>query len=69
MPTITFDVLEGALSALRLSPTALVKDIRVAVALLHCSHGEPSQSKAAKIAPRVGRSSSTSSRIGESLPC
>ena len=50
MPTITFDVPEGALSALRLSPTEFVRDLRVAVALLWYSHGELSQSKAAEIA-------------------
>ena len=48
MPTITFDVPEGALSALRLSPTEFVKEMRVAAALLWYSHGE--QSKAAEIA-------------------
>ena len=50
MPTITFDVPEGALSALRLSPTEFVKEMRVAAALLWYSHGELSQSKAAEIA-------------------
>ena len=49
MPTITFDV-PGALSALRLSPTEFVKEMRVAAALLWYSHGEISQSKAAEIA-------------------
>lgn len=34
MPTITFDVPEGALSALRLSPTEFVKEMRVAAAPL-----------------------------------
>jgi predicted HTH domain antitoxin len=50
MPTIAFDVPEGALSALRLSPTEFVKEMRVAAALLWYSHGELSQSKAAEIA-------------------
>lgn len=50
MPTITFDLPEGALSALRLSPTEFVKKMRVAAALLWYSHGEISQSKAAEIA-------------------
>ena len=50
MPTITFDVPEGALSALRLSPIKFVKEMRVAAALLWYSHGELSQSKAAEIA-------------------
>jgi len=50
MPTITFDVPEGALSALRLSPTEFVKEMRVAAALLWYSQGDLSQSKAAEIA-------------------
>lgn len=50
MPTITFDMPEGALSALRLSPTEFVKEMRVAAALLWYSHGEVSQAKAAEIA-------------------
>jgi predicted HTH domain antitoxin len=50
MPTISFDVPAGALSALRLSPTEFVKEMRVAAALLWYSHGEVSQSKAAEIA-------------------
>jgi predicted HTH domain antitoxin len=50
MPTISFDVPEGAFSALRLSPTEFVKEMRVAAALLWYSHGEISQSKAAEIA-------------------
>ena len=50
MPTITFDLPEGALSALRLSPTEFVKEMRVAAALLWYSHGRISQSKAAEIA-------------------
>jgi predicted HTH domain antitoxin len=50
MPTITFDVPEGALSALRVSPTEFVEEMRVAAALLWDSHGELSQSKAADIA-------------------
>ena len=53
MPTITFDVLEGALSALRLSPTEFVKEMRIAAAMLWYSHGEISQSKAAEIAGRT----------------
>ena len=32
MATVTFDVPEGALSALRLSPTEFVKEMRVAAA-------------------------------------
>jgi len=43
MPTITFDLPEGALSALRLSPIEFVKEMRVAAALLWYSHGEISQ--------------------------
>ncbi len=50
MPTITIDVPEGALSALRLSPAEFVKEMRVAAALLWYSRGEVSQSKAAEIA-------------------
>ena len=50
MPTITFDVPEGALSALRLSPAQFVKEMRVAAALLWYSHGELSQSRAAEVA-------------------
>ena len=50
MPTITFDVPEGALSALRLSPSEFVREMRMAAALLWYSHGEISQSKAAEIA-------------------
>ena len=50
MATVTFDVPEGALSALRLSPTEFVKEMRVAAALLWYSHGEISQSKGAEIA-------------------
>lgn len=50
MPTITIDVPEGALSALRLSPAEFVKEMRVAAALLWYSHGELSQSKVAEIA-------------------
>ena len=40
MPTVTFDVPEGALSALRLSPIEFVKEMRVAAALLWYSKGE-----------------------------
>jgi predicted HTH domain antitoxin len=50
MVTVTFDVPEGALSALRLSPIEFVKEMRVAAALLWYSRGELSQSKAAEIA-------------------
>src|SRR5437773_12529567 len=50
MPTITFDLPDGALSALRLSPTEFVKEMRVAAALLWYSQGELSQSKAAEVA-------------------
>ena len=34
MPTVTFDIPNGALSALRLSPTEFVREMRVAAALL-----------------------------------
>lgn len=50
MPTITFDLPEGALSALRLSPAEFVKEMRIAAALLWYSQGEISQAKAAEIA-------------------
>ena len=50
MATVSFDEPEGALSALRLSPTEFVKEMRVAAPLLWYSHGEISQSKAAEIA-------------------
>jgi predicted HTH domain antitoxin len=50
MPRVTFDVPEGALSALRLSPAEFVKEMRVAAALLWYSEGAISQSKAAEIA-------------------
>ena len=50
MATVTFDVPEGALSALRLSPSEFVKEMRVAAALLWYSQGEISQSKGAEIA-------------------
>jgi predicted HTH domain antitoxin len=50
MATVTFDVPEGALSALRLSPTEFVREMRVAAALLWYSQGEISQSKGAEIA-------------------
>ena len=50
MANVTFDVPEGALSALRLSPTEFVKGMRVAAALLWYSQGEISQSKGAEIA-------------------
>ena len=69
MPTITFDMPESALSALRLSPTEFVKEMRVAAALLWYSHGELSQSKAAEIAGTIEQSSSTGSHIGASPSC
>jgi predicted HTH domain antitoxin len=50
MPTVTFDVPEGALSALRLSPSEFVKEMRLAAALLWYSNAEISQSKGAEIA-------------------
>ena len=50
MATITFDVPESPLSALRLSPNEFAREIRVAAALLWYSHGEISQSIAAGIA-------------------
>ena len=50
MANVTFDVPEGALSALRLSPTEFVKGMRVAAALLWYSQGEISQAKGAEIA-------------------
>jgi len=50
MLTIPFDLPDGALSALRLSPTEFVREMRMAAALLWYSHGEISQSKAAEIA-------------------
>jgi predicted HTH domain antitoxin len=50
MATVTFDVPDGALSALRLSPTEFVKEMRVAAALLWYSQGKISQSKGAEIA-------------------
>ncbi len=50
MATVSFDVPEGALSALRLSPTEFVKEMRVAAALLWYSQGEISQSNGAEIA-------------------
>ena len=50
MAHVTFDVPDGALSALRLSPTEFVKEMRVAAALLWYSQGEISQSKGAEIA-------------------
>jgi predicted HTH domain antitoxin len=50
MATVTFDVPEGALSALRLSPAEFVREMRVAAALLRYSQGQISQSKGAEIA-------------------
>jgi predicted HTH domain antitoxin len=49
MSKITVDVPE-ALSALRLSPTEFVKEMRVAAALLWYSQGEISQSVGAEVA-------------------
>lgn len=50
MPTIAIDVLDEALSTLRLSPGEFVQQMRVAAALLWCSHGDLSQSLAADVA-------------------
>jgi predicted HTH domain antitoxin len=50
MATVTFDVPEGALSALRLSPAEFVKEMRVAAAVLWYSQGDISQSRAAEVA-------------------
>jgi len=50
MPTIMFDVPEGALLALRLSPNEFAKEMRIAAALLWYSQGEISQSVGAEIA-------------------
>jgi predicted HTH domain antitoxin len=50
MPTITFDLPEGALSALHLSPTEFVREMRLAAALLWYSQGEVFQSRAVEIA-------------------
>lgn len=50
MPTFTFEIPEGALSALRLSPAEFVSEMRLAAALLWYSQGEISQSKGAEIA-------------------
>jgi predicted HTH domain antitoxin len=50
MPTVTIEVPEGALSALRLSPAEFVSEMRLAAALLWYSQGEISQSKGAEIA-------------------
>jgi predicted HTH domain antitoxin len=41
---------DGALSALRLSPSEFVKEMRVAAALLWYSRGQLSQAKAAEVA-------------------
>ncbi len=49
MPTIAFDVPDGALSTLRLSPTKFAKEMRVAATLLWYSQGEISQSVGAEI--------------------
>ena len=50
MPAVTFDVPEGALSALRLSLTEFVEAMRLAAAVLWHSQGEISQSNGAEIA-------------------
>ena len=50
MPTVSFDLPDGAFSALRISPSEFVRAMRVAAALLWYSHGEISQSMAAEIA-------------------
>jgi len=50
MSTISFDIPESALSALRLSPAEFVREMRVAAALLWYSQGDISQSKAAEVA-------------------
>ena len=50
MVTVTFDVPDGALSALRLSPAEFAREMRMAAALLWYSQGEISQSKGAEIA-------------------
>lgn len=50
MPTVTIDVPEGALSALRLSPVEFVSEMRLAAALLWYSQGAVSQAKGAEIA-------------------
>ena len=50
MHTVTIDVSDGALSALRYSPVEFVKEVRIAAALLWYSRGEISQSVAAEIA-------------------
>lgn len=50
MATVTIDLPEGVLSALRLSPAEFVKEMRLAAALLWYSQEEISQSKGAEIA-------------------
>ena len=55
MARTTFDVPDGALSALRLSPNEFAREMRVAAALLWYSQGEISQSLGAQIA-NVSRS-------------
>ena len=50
MAIVTFEVPEGALSALRLSPSEFVEEMRLAAALLWYSQAEISQSKGAAIA-------------------
>ncbi len=48
MATITFDVPEGALSGASVIAHRVVREMRVAAALLWYSRGELSQSKAAE---------------------
>ena len=50
MARITFEVPESALSALRLSPNEVVRETRIAAALLWYSRSEISQSVGAAIA-------------------
>jgi len=50
MARITFDVSENALSALRLAPNEIVREVRIAAALFWYSRGEISQSIGAAIA-------------------
>lgn len=50
MATVTTEVPEGALSALRLSPAEFASQMRLAAALLWYSQGEISQAKGAEIA-------------------
>jgi hypothetical protein len=64
MPTITFEVPDGALSAFRLSPTEFGKEMRVAAALLWYSRGEPHPIESCGYRWDESRTPSTSSRIG-----